>query len=40
MKNIIAAPCTTACSLNVATRWGLAGLVLAIAILGALVAGV
>lgn len=38
MKNIIAAPCTTACSLNVATRWALGGLILAVAILTVLVA--
>lgn len=36
MKNIIAAPCTTACSLNVASRWALAGLGLATVILGLL----
>jgi hypothetical protein len=38
MKNIIAAPVTTACSLHVATRWALGGLILASAILAVLVA--
>jgi len=40
MKNIVATsismPCTTACSLNVATHWALAGLGLAVAVLGML----
>ncbi|MEQ9096990.1 MAG: hypothetical protein RIE32_12090 [Phycisphaerales bacterium] len=38
MKNIITAPCTTACSLNVATKWALGGLILAAGILTILVA--
>ncbi|MEQ8316531.1 MAG: hypothetical protein RIE77_11705 [Phycisphaerales bacterium] len=38
MKNIIATPCTTACSLGIATRWALGGLILASAILTLLVA--
>lgn len=41
MKNIVAnpisMPCTTACSLSVASRWALAGLGLAVVILGLLV---
>lgn len=42
MKNTIAAPlsmsCTTACSLNVATRWALGGLILAVGVLAILAA--
>ncbi|MFI4916364.1 MAG: hypothetical protein ACIAS6_07660 [Phycisphaerales bacterium JB060] len=38
MKNIIAAPCTTACSLNVATKWALGGLILAVGVLAILAA--
>lgn len=40
MKNIIAAPiptvCSTACSLNIATRWALGGLTIAVLVMALL----
>ncbi len=36
MKNIIATPITTAGSLNIATRWALGGLAIAVAVMAML----
>lgn len=36
MKNIIATPCSTACSLIVATRWALGGLAIAVLVMAML----
>lgn len=36
MKNIIAVPCSTACSLNIASRWALGGLAIAVVVMALL----